>query len=237
MFSEDKKVLLDKAKCFFQDKIVASHANKTKELKHLKVFSPNPFLDKYLANFAFGSCDYKSIAKALIYPRALGTSINTIFGSQMQFFCKDVLNGFASVVPGIDIEFVDQVDGRHKYCQIKAGPNTINKDDIDTILNHFRAIRNLAKTNGLKEFNPDLDCVVGVFYGDDSDLSGMYKAIKKVHPVFVGQEFWLRLTGDKAFYSELIDKIAEAVEDVDGTAVIEDAINCLAEELEARDMR
>ena len=81
----------------------------------------------------------------------------------MQAFCKDVLAGFASTTTGIDIEFVDQIDGRRKYCQIKAGPNCINKDDITTILHHFDAIRRLARTNGLREFNADIDCIVGVF--------------------------------------------------------------------------
>ena len=150
----------------------------------------------------------------------------------MQSFCKDVLNGFASTTSGIDIEFTDQVDGRHKYCQIKAGPNTINKDDITTILNHFQAIRNLARTNGLRDFNPDVDCVVGVFYGSNEDLSTMYKTINKSNPVYAGKEFWYRLTGDEDFYEALINNIAEVANEIDGTAIIEDAIDSLAQEIE-----
>src|SRR5690606_17298596 len=99
----------------------------------------NPFLDKYKAQFLTGNDSPESVAKALIYPRVLGTSINTTFGSKMQKFCSEVLEGFASTTSGIDIEFIDLVDGHRKYCQVKAGPNTINKDDVDTINRHFQA--------------------------------------------------------------------------------------------------
>ena len=152
----------------------------------------------------------------------------------MQSFCKDVLNGYASTTTGIDIEFIDQIDGRKKYCQIKAGPNTINKDDIKTILDHFKSIRNLARTNGLQDFNPDRDCVVGVFYGSFDDLSTMYKTINESHPVYAGKEFWKRLTGDEYFYSELIETIAEVAKEVNGTAIISDVIQKLASEIEKR---
>lgn len=235
MTPEEKQIILEKAKQFFRDKIVVNHKKQTEKLKHLKEFNSNPFLQKYLANFAFGKCDSRNIAKSLVYPRALGTSVNTIFGTQMQCFCKDVLNGFASTTSGIDIEFLDQIDGRRKYCQIKAGPNTINKDDITTILNHFQAIRNLARTNGVKDFNPDIDCIVGVFYGANDDLSGMYKTINKKHPVYAGKEFWYRLTGDNNFYEELIDNIAEVANEVDGTTIINNVIDSLADEIERED--
>ena len=152
----------------------------------------------------------------------------------MQAFCKDVLSGFASTTPGIDIEFIDQLDGRRKYCQIKAGPNTINKDDITTIINHFEAIRRLARTNGLREFNADIDCIVGVFYGADEDLSTMYKTIDKSHPVYAGQDFWYHLTGDKNFYGELINEIAKIATEVDGTELLNTVINQLTAEIEEK---
>lgn len=234
MTQEEKQVILEKAKQFFRDKIVENHIKNTQKLGSLSEFNPNPFLEKYLANFAFGNCDSQSIAKALIYPRVLGTSINTTFGTQMQAFCKDVLSGFASTTPGIDIEFTDQIDGRYKYCQIKAGPNTINNDDITTIKNHFNTIRGIARTNGLRDFNPDIDCIVGVFYGTDDDLSAMYKTLKRFHPVYAGKDFWHRLTGDENFYEELINNIAEVANEVDATSVIETAIDNLANEIEEK---
>jgi hypothetical protein len=170
------------------------------------------------------------MAKALIYPRVMGTSIATTFGMQLQYFCNEVLGSYASTTPGIDIEFVDAVDGRHKYCQVKAGPTTINYDDVDMIKRHFTAIRNLARTNHL-----DLniaDCIVGVFYGTDSELSPCYKQINKEGPLYVGKDFWYRLTGDDAFYYDLIDAFAEVADEMDSSATIFQIIETLAREIE-----
>src|SRR5699024_11103218 len=131
---------------------------------------------------------------------------------------------------GIDIEFMDKLDGRRKYCQIKAGPNTINKDDIATILGHFAAVKNLARTNNLNiGFN---DLIVGVFYGDPEQLSGHYKIINEEHPVIVGAEFWYRLTGEKDFYQRLTDAIGNIASEFDGTELMDNVINSLAAEIE-----
>ncbi len=231
MTVEQKSNILSKAKDFFSNKIIRNHLAKIREMGDPKQFTPNPFLQRYLAKVAFGSDSPTNMARAMIYPRALGTSINTIFGTHMQTFCTSVLEGFASTTSGIDIEFVDQIDGRRKYCQIKSGPNTINKDDITTIRDHFRDIRNLARTNRLEGFNPDIDCVVGVLYGTSDDLSGMYRQIAEKNPVFCGQEFWLRLTGDENFYQELIDCMSECVDKIENNNAINEAINDLAAKL------
>ena len=129
MNNKDKQYILNKAKDFFKEVIVENHKKNTQKLK-LKDFNINPFLVKYLANYLTGSSNPEDIAKALVYPRVLGTSINTSFGTNLQKFCTTTLEGFSSTTSGIDIEFIDHIDGRKKYCQIKAGPNTINKDDI-----------------------------------------------------------------------------------------------------------
>ncbi|MGG0186963.1 PmeII family type II restriction endonuclease [Bacillus rhizoplanae] len=222
--------IIKKAKDFFKDDIVPSHKANTIKLKKLKEFNLNPFLDKYKASFLTGNDDPESIARALVYPRALGTSINTIFGDRLQKFCSEVLEGFASVTSGIDIEFIDKVDGRKKYCQIKAGPNTINKDDIETIKGHFQGIKNLARTNKLSISLDDL--IVGVFYGTPEDLSNHYKTINKEYPVIVGQEFWYRLTGELDFYQKLTDAIGDVASEVDGSEMIEEVIEALAKEIE-----
>ncbi|KXG44739.1 hypothetical protein U473_12420 [Tepidibacillus decaturensis] len=122
------------------------------QLNDLSEFNVNPFLLLYNANYLTGNNDAKSVAKSLIYPRVLGTSINTSFGTQFQYFISNTLSGYVSAIQGLDIEFVDQIDSRRKYCQLKAGPNTINKDDVQTIINHFNGVRNLART---------IDCQLG----------------------------------------------------------------------------
>nr|WGD67765.1 PmeII family type II restriction endonuclease [Bacillus velezensis] len=223
--------IIEKAKDFFRNEIAKSHLANTLKLKELKHLSLNPFLDKYRANFLAGNDNPQNIARALVYPRVLGTSLNTTFGNKLQKFCSDVLDGFASTTSGIDIEFIDKLDGNRKYCQIKAGfNNTINADDVPTIKNHFLGIKNLARTNNLSiGFN---DLVVGVFYGSDDKLSGHYKKIKEEYPVIVGAEFWYRLTGEENFYKRLTDAIGEIASEFDGSKLIEEVIDSLAKQIE-----
>ncbi|WP_434799185.1 PmeII family type II restriction endonuclease [Terrisporobacter vanillatitrophus] len=228
MTEQEKQEILDKAKDFFTNTLVANHKKNTEKLK-LKSFNINPFLIKYLSNFMSGSSNPEDIAKALVYPRVLGTSINTSFGTNLQKFCTSTLEGFSSTTSGIDIEFIDYTDGRKKYCQIKAGPNTINKDDVKTIVDHFGAVKRLARTNGLS-LNYD-DLIVGVFYGAKNELNAHYKKIDEEYPVIVGQDFWYRLTGDENFYYDLIDTIAESALDEDCTALLDDTIKKLTEEI------
>lgn len=209
-----------------------SHIKNTEKLRTLKNLQVNPFLDSYKANFLYGNDDPENIAKAMLYPRILGTSINTIFGSRLQNFCNTVLEGFASTTSGIDIEFIDKIDGRRKYCQIKAGPNTINKDDVITIKNHFKGIRNLARTNNLQL--GITDCIVGIFYGEPHEISNHYKEIDKDFPVYIGKDFWYRLTGDEDFYKKIANSIAEVASEVDSTELVASVVEDLAKELSSQ---
>jgi len=225
-----KSEIIEKWKIFFRKEIAENHRKNTLKLSNLKEFNLNPFLDNYKANFLLGDSSAKSKATALVYARSLGTSINTTFGTNLQKFCSDILSGYASTTSGIDIEFKDFTDGRKKYCQIKAGPNTINKDDVKTISDHFTSIKNLARTNHLN-INFD-DLIVGVFYGKDEDLSNHYKKIKKEYPVYIGQDFWYRLTGDKNFYNELTAAIDEVASEYDGRELLDSVIEKLTAEIE-----
>lgn len=234
MTEAERQEILEKSKVFFRQRVAKNHKNNTEKLTSLGKFNINPFTHKYLANFAFGDSSPENMAKALVYPRVLGTSISTTFGTQLQYFCNEVLDSFASTTSGIDIEFVDALDGRRKYCQVKAGPQTINHDDVETICNHFNAIKNLARTNGMVTFNPLFDCVVGVFYGTQESLSVHYKDIQKSYSVICGQEFWERLTGDAEFYDELINAFAEVADEINCSEAVEKVINRLAKEIEGK---
>jgi hypothetical protein len=162
----------------------------------------------------------------------LGSSINTSFGMRIQQLISTLFEGLGSTTSGIDIEFIDAVDGRRKYCQLKAGPNTINHDDVTTITNHFNGVRNLARTNNLNVGINDM--IVGVIYGEDSELSSHYRRISNTYPVVIGKDFWHRLTGKDDFYFELIDAIGDVALEVDGRHYLEEAIATLAEEIQER---
>ena len=205
----EKNRVLQKAQDWFENTIAINHISNTQKLVDVKEFNINPFLAVYLSNFLTGNSAPESIAKALIYPRVLGTSITTSLGQNMQSFTNDVLSSFGSTTSGVDIEFIDQTDQETKYCQLKAGPNTINRDDVETIANHFKAVIGLAKTNNLKLGFHNL--IVGILYGDENELSGHYKriSVQYHYPVFIGCDFWTRLTGDPDFYADLIKCIGE----------------------------
>jgi hypothetical protein len=230
MNNKQKQKIIENAKSFFRDEIVQNHINRAcQRASKLSSYNINPFLYKYLANFLTGNDKAESIAKALVLPRILGTSINTSFGMKIQSLISSLFEGLGSTTQGIDIEFIDEIDKRKKYCQLKAGPNTINKDDVVTIVNHFNGVRNLARTNNLNIGINDM--IVGVIYGDHNDLSSHYKKIEQNYPVIVGQDFWHRLTGQENFYFELIDAIGEVALEVDATKVVSETISKLAKEI------
>lgn len=235
MDDQEKEEILSAAQKFFRERLAENHLKNTEKLVTVEKFNVNPFTWRYLAKFAFGDISPESLAKALIYPRVLGTSIATSFGTMLQYFSVDVLKGYASTTQGIDIEFDDAVDGRHKYCQLKAGPNTINKDDVKTIEDHFKAVKALARTNGLHVAMDD--CIVGVLYGERKQLSTHYKNIDEDYPVLVGQVFWEHLTGDKNFYYELIDAFASVADEIDSSQAMRRTIRELAYDIKVREMK
>jgi hypothetical protein len=233
MEEKERIQLLKKAKQFFRDEIVEAHINTAcSKAEKLSNYNVNPFLYKYLANFLKGNDNARSIAEALVLPRVLGSSINTSFGMRIQKLISELFESFGSTTPGIDIEFVDTSDGRKRYCQLKSGPNTINHDDVETIFGHFKGTINLARTNNLNIGINDM--IVGVIYGEESELSSHYKRIGEKYPVIIGKDFWFKLTGKEDFYFDLIDAVGEVALEVDGTKVLEETIVALSKDIELK---
>lgn len=233
MTEQQKQSIIDSGKQYFRNVIIPNHISKLESLK-LKDFDINPFLINYLAAFLCGNTEPKSLAKALIYPRVLGTSINTSFGQNIQIFISQLsqVTGGASGIDGIDIEFVDAIDGRRKYCQCKAGPQTINKDDVTTIMGHFKKLIGKARLDRIPLQLDDM--IVGVLYGEK--LSANYKTINSTYPVYCGSDFWERLTGDRNFYNRLAKAFGEVVEEdsIDGSTLILNKVDELAAEIESK---
>jgi len=228
MKQAEKDIILKKAQKWFKESIAENHVKNTQKLKNPANFDVNPFLAVYLSNFLTGKATPEGIAKALVYPRALGTSITTSFGTNIQKFTSEVLSSFGSTTSGIDIEFIDQISKNKIYCQLKSGPNTINKDDVETIAGHFKKVIQLGRTNNLRITHDDM--VVGIIYGDTSNLNGHYKRITSDYnyPLYVGQNFWYRLTGDKNFYSDLIHAIGQVASEADFADDLKEVIKELA---------
>lgn len=235
MDNQQKQAIINSGKEYFRSIIIPNHIKNLRKLQ-LNSFNINPFLINYLAAFLCGDTEPISLAKALVYPRILGTSLNTSFGQNIQIFISQLQEvvGGASGINGIDIEFIDAIDGRRKYCQCKAGPQTINKDDIATVLSHFKYLMNKSRLDRMGlQFD---DLIVGVMYGEKENLSAFYKAINTHYPVMCGAEFWERLTGDKNFYFCLSKAFGEVVEEegIDGSKLILDKVNEIADEIKTK---
>lgn len=228
MTETEKNEILLKTKEWFKKTIIPNHFKNTRKLIKSSEFNINPFLVPYLAVFLDGELTAKSVARALIYPRVLGSSITTSFGSNFQTFISTVLKSYGSLVKGIDIEFIDAVDGRKKYCQVKSGPNTINRDDVESIDRHFKAAKNLGRTNNVPVQQHDL--VVGILYGEYNEVSAHYISLENDYnyTLLIGKDFWFHLTGDKDFYEDCIKAIAESVFEENGKELIEKVVAELA---------
>lgn len=198
----------------------------------LKNYNINPIVVKYLSKVLENNYTPIGVAKALYYPRVLGTSINTSFGARIQNMFVDLKIAEGSLIKGMDIEFVDKIDNRKKWCQIKSGPNTINSDDVKPLIKKFTDTINRARTNkALKNIN-NTDFIVGVLYGEQDELSMHYKVIDKTHPVIIGKDFWHRVTGFPKFYDGLVENLQRLIENLDTQDLINKGVEELAREIE-----
>ncbi|MXN92697.1 restriction endonuclease [Flavobacterium sp. Sd200] len=206
--------------------------------KHSKLreYKINPIVVKYLSKVLVNDYTPEAVAKALYYPRVLGTSINTSFGTSIQkmFVILGIAEG--SVIPGMDIEFIDKIDGRKKWCQLKSGPNTINSGDVKPMIEEFSKTIRLARTNTALQGVSNNDFVVGVLYGDTSQLSRHYKIINDIHPVFIGRDFWYRLTGFQEFYDKLVVALHITISNLEANDFFNEGLNQLTDEVTKSDL-
>lgn len=233
MDSGTKREILEKIKQWWRDELVRRHEENTIKLTRVKAFSINPFLWLYLANYFEGNHKAETLARVLVYPRVLGHSITTSFGMGFQKLMTDVFNDVSgSQISGMDIEFIDQLDGRRKYCQLKAGPNIVNKDDVKTITDHFKTAQRLARTNNL---SVDIsDYMLCLIYGEDHQKNSFIRKIEEDYVVVVGREFWHRFTGDEGFYTDLVNAIADIANEYDMKSKIDQVVLGLAEDIRAK---
>jgi len=227
--------LLETIKEYFEVNIFSNH--KTNVLKNhtkLSSYKINPIVVKYLSKVLEDDFTPIGIAKALYYPRVLGTSINTSFGTRIQKMFVEIGLAEGSLIKGMDIEFIDKTDNRRKWCQLKSGPNTINSEDVNPLLKKFSKVSNLARTNSMAMNNTDL--LIGVLYGDESQLSQHYKRIDEIYPVVIGSEFWHRITGYPDFYTKLVNELDRLIQSMETDNYFIEGLDILVEEIKASDL-
>lgn len=229
-----EKQLIQSIVDYFEIYIFKNHveASLTENAK-LKSYSINPIVVKYLSRVLEGNYSPEGVAKALFYPRVLGTSINTSFGTRIQNMFVELGIAKGSMIKGMDIEFKDYIDNREKWCQLKSGPNTINSEDVNPLIKKFTDTINLARTNQAMRGINNNDFIVGVLYGEPDELSMHYKKINEQHPVIIGNEFWHRLTGFPNFYSGLVVELHKSINSIDTKNLIIEGCKKLTEEIRA----
>lgn len=231
----NEKELLEVITAYFEEKIFENHKiSSLKTHSKLKSYKINPIVVKYLSKILENDFTAIGIAKALYYPRVLGTSINTSFGTRIQNMFVELNLAEGSLIKGMDIEFTDKVDGRRKWCQLKSGPNTINSEDVSPLLKKFTTVTNLARTNSMDLNNSDL--ILGVLYGEEDQLSQHYRKIDEFFPVIIGEEFWHRLTGFPNFYNKLVSNLDLMTLNLDTEGFFKQGYMALAKEIEASDL-
>lgn len=230
-----EKELLEIITEYFKDAIFENHkANSLKKHSKLKSYKINPIIVKYLSKILENNFTPIGIAKALYYPRILGTSINTSFGTRIQNMFVELGLAQGSLIKGMDIEFNDKIDNRKKWCQLKSGPNTINSEDVNPLLKKFTTVTNLARTNSMNLNNSDL--ILGVLYGEEDQLSQHYLKIDKQFPVIIGKEFWHRITGYENFYTKLVSNLDQMILSLDTEDFFKKGYIALAKEVENSDL-
>lgn len=227
-----EKALTGKIVEYFETYIFHNHIEASlKTHTKLKAYNINPIVVKYLSKVLENNYSPEGVAKALYYPRVLGTSINTSFGTRIQNMFVDLEIASGSLIKGMDIEFIDKYDNRKKWCQLKSGPNTINSEDVKPLISKFSSTINLARTNNAFKGISNSDFIVGVLYGDISELSMHYKKIDKIHPVIIGKDFWYRLTGYPNFYYGLVEELHQCINSLDTKDLINLGCEKLADEI------
>ncbi len=231
----NEKELLVIVTKYFKEKIFENHkVNSLKTHSKLKSYKINPIVVKYLSKILENDFSPIGIAKALYYPRVLGTSINTSFGTRIQNMFVELNLAQGSLIKGMDIEFIDKIDRRKKWCQLKSGPNTINSEDVNPLLKKFTSVTNLARTNSMNLNNSDL--ILGVLYGEETQLSQHYKKIDEQFPVIIGKEFWHRITGYPYFYTKLVTNLDKMILNLDTEDFFKKGYSDLAKEIEDSDL-
>jgi hypothetical protein len=232
-----EKALTDTIVGYFEKNIFENHLSSiVKTHSKLKSYNINPIVVKYLSKVLENDYTPEGVAKALFYPRVLGTSINTSFGTRIQSMFVELNIADGSMIKGMDIEFIDKIDNRKKWCQLKSGPNTINHEDVAPLIKKFSTTINLARTNSALKGVNNTDFIVGVLYGEADELSMHYRTIDKTHPVIVGKDFWHRITGFPNFYNGLVTELHKSINSLDTSDKFYNGCIALANEIRVSDL-
>ena len=184
---------------FVEKNIQKFHDKRLDSIKTLQLGTilekKNPYLFK-AKNILLAEEFIKTIADAF-----LSSQEEAIFGGFLEelaiFICEKAYGGTKSSAEGIDLEF--SKGGAHYLAAIKSGPNWGNSQQIRRMEQNFKQAKRIFRTSASKSQN--IIAVNGCCYGKEPhpDKGDYFK--------YCGQDFWELISGDKNFYTEIIEPL------------------------------
>lgn len=154
----------------------------------------NPFLLRLL-----GLNTPREIAEFMVSQRT-ERGVVTSYGIRIQTIAKVFATGTGA--EGADI--MKEKNGKRHYIQMKAGPNTPNKDLVAMI---NRLLRGAVRRN--RGSVP----LLGMTYGKRKRVSSIIQRYSEVDWL-IGREFWTFISDDDEFAKELFKLIVDVADDV-----------------------
>jgi len=195
--SESSLSLID-ASLYVENNIGKFHQARLNSLLKLKLKKilerKNPYLFK-----AKNILTAQDIVKTLLDAH-LSSQEETMFGEFLEglaiVICNNIYNGKKSAAEGVDLEF--EKDGIIYMVAIKSGPNWGNSSQIGRMKDNFKKAKRILNTNNSAK---NVVSVNGCCYGrDNTPDKGEYLKL-------CGQRFWEFISGDKDFYTKIIEPL------------------------------
>jgi hypothetical protein len=193
------KVTRSQIVAFVRKNIQKFHDKRLKSLERLKLNTvlkkKNPYLFK-AKNILFAEEFVKTITDAF-----LSSQEEAIFGSFLEelaiFVCEKSYRGKKSSAEGIDLEF--ERNGVTYLVAVKSGPNWGNSQQVRRMQDNFKQAKRILRTTSSHSRN--IVAVNGCCYGREpnADKGDYFK--------YCGQEFWALISGNKNFYTEIIEPL------------------------------
>jgi len=233
MKKTQKEAIIECGREFFKKTIKLDHIKSIEDLR-LKDFKLKPTVVNCITSYTLGRNTPKSVARALIHSVILETYANKISKKKVQRFVSKIaeITCNTSNYEGIDMEFIDAIDGRKKYCQVLPSSKKVNMND------NWRAAANFRNITRQYEYIDDWpfeyeDLIVGTLYGEYDNSIVEHRLLQNSDCSYFGADFWEHLTGDKTFYYKLTKTFSEVLddEDIDGAELIREKITEISQDI------
>lgn len=201
----------------------------------LDALSINPILARLIARTP------AELARFFVDQRWNRTAV-TSMGFKLQDAAREVATVFrSSAVAGADLEAEDHALQRLSLMQVKSGPDTINKDIMDSIRTKLNEAERRVRMGGLPAGHVVVK-MLGMCYGRPERRNRWVMDLEAAgfRVDSIGRSFWEVLTGDAETYIQVFDvveRIATTYRNGEGMTLpelVEERTQLLTDEIAAR---